>query len=82
MCVCVWVEFYLILNVAVGGTSGWFPDWAGDKPWLDGSQSEHSPPPPPSKGVFFSLTRACARPHEGFCEKPGPVVPHLADGRR
>ncbi|KAG6889282.1 hypothetical protein C0992_005758 [Termitomyces sp. T32_za158] len=33
-------SFYLIMNVAVGGTNGWFPDRAGDKPWLDGSQSE------------------------------------------
>jgi len=29
--------FYLIMNVAVGGTSGWFPDGYGNKPWLDGS---------------------------------------------
>ncbi|EIW53031.1 concanavalin A-like lectin/glucanase [Trametes versicolor FP-101664 SS1] len=29
--------FYLIMNVAVGGTNGWFPDGAGGKPWLDGS---------------------------------------------
>ncbi|KAF9231780.1 glycoside hydrolase family 16 protein [Melanogaster broomeanus] len=29
--------FYLILNLAVGGTNGWFPDNAGGKPWLDGS---------------------------------------------
>ncbi|KAJ7122680.1 concanavalin A-like lectin/glucanase domain-containing protein [Mycena crocata] len=28
--------FYLILNVAVGGTNGWFPD-GPEKPWLDGS---------------------------------------------
>jgi hypothetical protein len=33
-------EFYLIMNVAVGGTNGWFPDRAGNKPWLDNSQSE------------------------------------------
>jgi beta-glucanase (GH16 family) len=32
-------KFYLILNVAVGGTNGWFPDGAGDKPWLDGSST-------------------------------------------
>ncbi|KAG6890189.1 hypothetical protein C0995_010894 [Termitomyces sp. Mi166 len=32
-------SFYLILNVAAGGTNGWFPDRAGDKPWLDGSQN-------------------------------------------
>ena len=31
--------FYLIMNVAVGGTNGWFPDGAGDKPWLDHSLS-------------------------------------------
>ena len=30
-------EFYLILNVAVGGTNGWFEDGAGGKPWIDGS---------------------------------------------
>ena len=38
--------FYLIMNVAVGGTNGWFPDGVGDKPWLDGSLSEcrHYPP--------------------------------------
>ncbi|KAI1784476.1 concanavalin A-like lectin/glucanase [Ganoderma leucocontextum] len=29
--------FYLIMNVAAGGTSGWFPDGVGGKPWLDGS---------------------------------------------
>ncbi|KAG9225654.1 hypothetical protein CCMSSC00406_0007511 [Pleurotus cornucopiae] len=32
-------RFYLILNVAVGGTNGWFPDNNGHKPWLDGSQT-------------------------------------------
>ena len=31
--------FYLILDVAVGGTNGWFPDGAGDKPWLNGAIS-------------------------------------------
>ncbi|KAF8656014.1 hypothetical protein AX16_002802 [Volvariella volvacea WC 439] len=30
-------EFYLILNVAVGGTNGWFPESQGNKPWLDNS---------------------------------------------
>lgn len=29
--------FYLILNVAVGGTNGFFPEGAGNKPW--GNQS-------------------------------------------
>jgi len=31
--------FYLIMNVAVGGTNGWFPDNVANKPWLDGSQT-------------------------------------------
>ncbi|KAK9235211.1 concanavalin A-like lectin/glucanase domain-containing protein [Lipomyces kononenkoae] len=26
-------DFYLILNVAVGGTNGWFPDNQANKPW-------------------------------------------------
>jgi len=30
-------DFYLILDVAAGGTSGWFPDNVGGKPWYDGS---------------------------------------------
>ena len=34
------LEFYLILNVAVGGTSGWFPEGQGDKPWLNKAESE------------------------------------------
>ncbi|KAI0036401.1 concanavalin A-like lectin/glucanase domain-containing protein [Vararia minispora EC-137] len=29
--------FYLILDVAAGGTSGWFQDDVGGKPWIDGS---------------------------------------------
>jgi beta-glucanase (GH16 family) len=32
-------KFYLIMNVAVGGTNGWFPD-GDEKPWIDGSSSE------------------------------------------
>lgn len=32
-------EFYLILDVAAGGTSGWFPDGVGGKPWFDGSDT-------------------------------------------
>ncbi|KAJ5612463.1 hypothetical protein N7510_005657 [Penicillium lagena] len=31
--------FYLILNVAVGGTNGYFPDDVGGKPWTDGSKT-------------------------------------------
>jgi beta-glucanase (GH16 family) len=32
-------EFYLILNVAVGGTNGWFEDGMSGKPWVDGSET-------------------------------------------
>ncbi|ESK95838.1 glycoside hydrolase family 16 protein [Moniliophthora roreri MCA 2997] len=28
-------DFYLILNVAVGGTNGWFPEVQGNKPWFN-----------------------------------------------
>ncbi|KAJ7503343.1 hypothetical protein B0H11DRAFT_2357497 [Mycena galericulata] len=28
-------DFHLIMNVAVGGTNGWFPDGQGNKPWLN-----------------------------------------------
>ena len=30
-------EFYLILNLAVGGVNGYFPDGVGGKPWSDSS---------------------------------------------
>lgn len=30
-------KFYLILNVAVGATNGFFKDGVGNKPWGDGS---------------------------------------------
>lgn len=32
-------DFYLILNVAVGGTNGWFEDGKSSKPWFDNSPS-------------------------------------------
>ncbi|KAA1477054.1 glycoside hydrolase family 16 protein [Dentipellis sp. KUC8613] len=35
-------NFYLILDVAVGGTSGWFPDKVGGKMWYDGSNTAMS----------------------------------------
>ena len=35
----LFLEFYLVINLAVGGTSGWFPDELGNKPWFDGSDS-------------------------------------------
>jgi beta-glucanase (GH16 family) len=30
-------DFYVVLNLAVGGTNGWFKDGKSGKPWLDGS---------------------------------------------
>ncbi len=32
-------RFYLIINLAVGGTNGYFPDSVGNKPWSDTSQN-------------------------------------------
>lgn len=31
--------FYLAINVAVGGTNGWFPDGVGEKPWVDSAST-------------------------------------------
>jgi len=30
-------QFYIVIDLAVGGTSGWFPDGVGGKKWYDGS---------------------------------------------
>ena len=32
-------EFYLIINLAVGSTNGWFKDGAAGKPWVDKSKT-------------------------------------------
>ena len=32
-------EFYLILNVAVGGTNGFFVDGYGNKPWVNNNNA-------------------------------------------
>ena len=37
--ILVVIEFYLIMNVVVGSTNGWFPDGQGKKPWLNHAQS-------------------------------------------
>lgn len=37
------IEFYLVIDLAAGGTSGWFPDGVGGKPWYDGSASMWNP---------------------------------------
>lgn len=30
-------DFYLVINLAVGGTNGWFEDGMAGKPWMDRS---------------------------------------------
>lgn len=52
-------EFYLILNVAVGSTNGWFPEGQGNKPWLDRSESMYSYPL--GNGEPLGLTAHAAR---------------------
>ena len=37
--ILVVIEFYLIMNVGVSSTNGWFPDVQGKKPWLNHAQS-------------------------------------------
>ncbi|KAL0959390.1 hypothetical protein HGRIS_014639 [Hohenbuehelia grisea] len=32
-------NFYLVVDLAAGGTTGWFPDNLGNKPWYDQSRS-------------------------------------------
>jgi hypothetical protein len=44
--------FYLILDVAVGGTNGFFPDNVGGKPWVDSSLTAMSGR---CKGVYAEL---------------------------
>lgn len=34
--------FYLVLDLSVGATDGWFPDGEGGKPWLDNSGTSMS----------------------------------------
>jgi hypothetical protein len=29
------------MDIAVGGTNGWFPEAQGDKPWLDASDRRY-----------------------------------------
>jgi len=32
-------EFFIIINLAVGGTAGYFPDGVGGKPWQDSNSN-------------------------------------------
>lgn len=59
--------------MAVGGTSGWFPD-GSEKPWLDGSTS-----PSISRGLNFKHLPFCfVSSYAWFLETEGPVVTYLA----
>jgi hypothetical protein len=69
-------EFYLIMNVAVGGTNGWFPDGAGGKPWLDQSGREYF-----ESSVCAHRPNSVLRRHERLCCRSGQVVRHLAAGQ-
>lgn len=35
-------DFYLVFNLAVGGTNGYFPDGMGGKPWSDASSTAYA----------------------------------------
>lgn len=73
--------FYLIIDLAVGGTSGWFPDGVGGKPWFDKSGSECQ--------CYSSLSYASVlifAAHHYSCDarlRPGAehVVRDVANGR-
>jgi hypothetical protein len=52
-------SFYLILNVAVGGTNGFFQDNVGGKPWLDSSLN--------AMGGELREVRCSVSPREGSC---------------
>jgi hypothetical protein len=64
--------FYLILNVAVGGTNGWFPDGAGNKPWLDGSLSMYT-----SRYYRVALTHSLYSGYARLLQQGGRMAAHL-----
>ena len=70
-------QFYLILNVAVGGTNGWFPDGAGDKPWLDGSLSTYT-----SRYHLAALTNSLYSGYARLLQQGGRMAAHLGISRR
>jgi hypothetical protein len=71
--------FFLIMNVAVGGTNGWFPDNSGDKPWVDGSTSM---PPLPLRYRRNVLILSCCSRDARLCACAGQVVPDVVGERR
>ncbi|KAJ5392623.1 hypothetical protein N7509_008113 [Penicillium cosmopolitanum] len=58
-------EFYLILNVAVGGTNNYFPDQMDGKPWVDASESAMKE---------FYLAQSSWLPSWGTPEERGMIV--------
>ena len=72
-------EFYLILDVGVGGTNGWFPD-GKEKPWYDGAQSMfHFLTISPTQNVTTNLSNSCYGP---VLEGPSLMAAHLASRPR
>lgn len=75
------IAFYLILDVAVGGTNGWFPDGAGNKPWLNGAISADF-------SLFerarqrLTLSDRRSRRHAAFRSVTRQMVTDLASERR
>ena len=80
-----YIEFYFIMNVAVGSTNGWFPDGQGNKPWLNNAGSMfffssklyHIPfiNLLPFSELLFALL---IRPISWFYNKHEPMVPNMA----
>jgi len=74
------IAFYLILDVAVGGTNGWFPDGAGNKPWLNGALGVFLPSSLQLGGVVLWLITnvyVCRR-YANFRASTGQVVQDMA----
>jgi hypothetical protein len=72
-------EFYLILDVGVGGTNGWFPD-GKEKPWYDGAESTfHSLSIPLTQDATTHLSDSCYGP---VLEGPSRLAAYLASRPR
>ena len=69
------VAFYLIINLSAGGTSGWFPDNVGGKPWIDASLCTYLPSPLfPCVDLRWAQSSCDAR----LCAGAGYVVCYVA----
>ena len=71
-----YVAFYLIINLSAGGTSGWFPDNVGGKPWIDASLCTYlrSPLFPSCVDFCWAQSSCDAR----LCAGAGYVVCYVA----